>query len=542
MSDEQPETPAPADEAQQSEAPTNDNAVPEQPKPQPSDVDLAIIVTPAQAVELNRRAEEIKNGYALLAMKRLENVFDGLDDENAGGEDGAEGQKPGGIDLQAEEDKLHAAMASYAQQMEECGIPNGSPEYLAALEALAAGANATAEEPEQPPASVVPPVEKVVKPVEPLPYHDVWKHGDQPTTDTVVPVVVAEVPEAAEEVVQAAAVPDAAVVEPSAPPVEEAPVAASIPAAAPAKVPKKALPPVVVRPTRGRGRGIPLTKQSIPARTLALSFSTFPTSFPGEASAPLPAQNNGPQFPSPVVMSSLTFNGPNAYQQGGYHQQHHAPAAASNRTATATSVSQLPLDANALRAVHPVASSTSSKTGITPLGGAGFGQRTTTAGGSSRPAVGGGGAGAIGGMTVMNTGSPSTGRYGWSVSAQNNQQQQQSQSSSPKRVAGSQLVGGVSQAIVGGTGLPSSKIIASAAAAGTEAAAAQNAIASPAVTMSLTPRTATTSMPGLIGGGVGGPAVGAGLPPIRNSPTSAAQKLALHAGAGAARRAGGAPH
>ncbi|KAJ3171582.1 hypothetical protein HDU88_007662 [Geranomyces variabilis] len=540
MSDEQSETPAAADEGQPSEAPTNDNAVPVQPKPQPSDVDLAIIVTPAQAVELNRRAEEIKNGYALLAMKRLENVFDGLDDENAGGEDGGEGQKNGGIDLQAEEDKLHAAMASYAQHMEECGIPNGSPEYLAALEALTAAANATAEEPEQPPAPVVPPIEKVAKEVEPLPYHDVWKHGNQPAMDTVVPVAVAEVPEAAEEVVEPAAAPDSAVVEPSAPPVEEAPVTAVI-AAAPAKVPKKPLPPVVVRPTRGRGRGIPVTKQSIPARTLALSFSTFPTSFPGEASAPLPAQNNGPQFPSPVVMSNLTFNGPNGYQQGGYHQQHHAPAAPPNRTATATSVSQLPLDANALRAVHPVASSTSNKTAIAPLG-AGFGQRTATAGGTSRPGVGGG-AGAGGGMMVMNTGSPSTGRYGWSVSAQNNQQQQQSQSNSQKRVAGSQLVGGVSQAIVGGTGHPSVKIIASAAAAGTEAAAAQNAIASPAATMSLAPRTATASGSGLNGGGVAGPAVGAGLPPIRNSPASTAQKLALHAGAGTGRRAGGgAPH
>ncbi|KAJ3147861.1 hypothetical protein HDU86_007856 [Geranomyces michiganensis] len=536
MSDELAAGPT-ADEGLPSEPPSDANLTPAPTKPQASDVDLAIIVTPAQAVELNRRAEEIKNGYALLAMKRLENVFAGMDDENAGAEDGTdgEGQKNGGIDLQAEEEKLNAAMASYAQQMEECGIPNGSPEYLAALEALTAAANAAVET-EQGPEPVEQPARKVALPVESLPYHDVWNHkGDKPAADVAVPVVVAEVHEAVEEPAEVPS--EAAVVEPSAPPVEEAPVVVSNPAIPPTKATKKPLPPVVVRPTRGRGRGIPVARQSIPARTLALSFSTFPTSFPNDAPSSLPPQTNGPQFAAPVVMSNLTFNSSNGYQQRGHHPQQHPPTAPINRTATATSISQLPLDASSLRAVHPVSSS-SSKTGVAPLG-AGLGQRTTTAGGAARPGIGTGlSTGA--GMMVMNTGSPSTGRYGWGGATANNNQQQQNSSSSSKRVAGSQLVGGVSQVIVGGTGIPSAKIVSSAAAAGTEAAAVQNAIASPAASMSLAPRTAPAIGPG--GGGGSGPSVGAGLPPIRNSPAPTTQKLALHAGGAVGRRAGaGAP-
>lgn len=71
--------------------------LPKQPSP-PNDLDLSIAVSPAQAVELHRRAEEIKNGYALLAMKRIENAFSGMDDEEGGGEEK--------LDLTEEEAKL----------------------------------------------------------------------------------------------------------------------------------------------------------------------------------------------------------------------------------------------------------------------------------------------------------------------------------------------------------------------------------------------------------------------------------------------------
>ncbi|KAJ3020147.1 hypothetical protein HKX48_001253 [Thoreauomyces humboldtii] len=494
-----------------------DEATPAEPPGPPANVDLAVTVTPAQAIELHQKAEELKAGFALLAMKRIENAFAGMDDPDADGDGGGEGD----IDLQAEEDKLNAAMASYTTQMEEYGIPNGSPEYLAMLADIANAEAAAAAKQE---IQDTPAVEeaKVERPDIPLPYHDVWNHNgaadgsggvapepsDPPPAPDVVDVV---------ETVAAPPIPEPEPVVESAPAPEEAP-AEKVPAPAPtvAAVPKR-LPPVVLRPPRGRvATRIPLAKQSIAPRTLALAFTSFPTAFPGES--PL----SGPQFQPQQQQPS---HQPQQQQQQQQSQPHSAATAA-----TATSIAQLPLDASGLRMVHSVASSSSPSGAMrgvvmNALGSGGPGSFGATfgnqrgGGGVAGGGVGGNGPGGLGGggMMVMNTATPR--------SAYPPPQQQQAALLQSSKRPSAQVIGGISHAIVGGTGRPS-----------TQQQQATRAKSS-AGGGSLAPRSFASGHGGIPGVIPGPPSMlntGDHLPPIKNS---AGQKM-LHAGGNARHGAG----
>ncbi|KAI8920290.1 hypothetical protein DFJ77DRAFT_236395 [Powellomyces hirtus] len=531
-SSEAPATSDPTTTTTNDDAASTDEA--SAPRDPPANVDLAVIVTPAQAMELNRRAEEIKHGYALLAMKRIENAFAGLDDDpDAPGDGAARDGEDAELELKAEEEKLNAAMASYSQHMEECGIPNGSPEYLAAMDALARAQEAESQPPTAAVEEETTVVEKPAKPVEDLPYHDVWKHanpadatGDAAAKDAEQFVAtVVEAPVVAVVVVEPTAPPAAELTAEVKTPMDENPEpvepkeATPAPAAA-AAAPRKKLPPVV-RPARGRATRIPFIKQSIPTRTLALSFTSFPTAFPGDAQqqqqahhSPPANQQSQPQFP---VTSTMTFNSPYQQQQQSQQQQYsQQQQLQQHRTGTASSsISQIPLDANALRAVHPIASSTRGVV-MSPLTGGGISGH-----GTQRQPPGGVGSN---GMLVMNTGP----RYQWTSHQQQNQKR-----------GSAQIVGGVSHAVVAGTGMPPG-----AAAGGTSAkfesvgsSSATNTVGSPAASVSLAPRTANTAGAGSHATNNPAPTPLDHLPPIKNSPS--AQKLALQAG-GASRRAGGA--
>ncbi|KAJ1531253.1 hypothetical protein HK096_007360 [Nowakowskiella sp. JEL0078] len=89
--------------------------------------DIALPVTPAQAMELHRLGsytESIKMGYALLAMKQLNETF--ADDEHKLDE-------VVDINLAVEEEKLREAVNSYKSFLDDCGVKNGTKDFERAM-------------------------------------------------------------------------------------------------------------------------------------------------------------------------------------------------------------------------------------------------------------------------------------------------------------------------------------------------------------------------------------------------------------------------
>ncbi|RKO85904.1 hypothetical protein BDK51DRAFT_47465 [Blyttiomyces helicus] len=106
------------------------------PAPDPGDdgdMDLSIAVTPAQAMELRRLAENLKNAYALLAMKRIQAA---MGDEGAEGE-GLDVSVNRGMDLADEEGKISACLAAYSLYLEECGYKPNSEAFEQAMSHVA---------------------------------------------------------------------------------------------------------------------------------------------------------------------------------------------------------------------------------------------------------------------------------------------------------------------------------------------------------------------------------------------------------------------
>ncbi|KAI8810289.1 hypothetical protein BJ742DRAFT_852042 [Cladochytrium replicatum] len=106
------------------------NASAEDTDQHPEDLDDAIGLTPAQALELNRLGESIKLGFALLAMKQLEQTFD---EETPASDDPAV-EKPKEIDLVEEEEKLREAIECYKDFLEQCGVHTGMKSFDRAME------------------------------------------------------------------------------------------------------------------------------------------------------------------------------------------------------------------------------------------------------------------------------------------------------------------------------------------------------------------------------------------------------------------------
>ncbi|KAI8818139.1 uncharacterized protein EV422DRAFT_569924 [Fimicolochytrium jonesii] len=404
--------PPAADEAPADAAPAPAE-VPQNTRP-PKGTDLGILVTPAQAVELHRRAEEIKNGYALLAMKRLENVFAGMDTEDADGAEQQEGDET--VNMQLEEEKLNAALASYQTHLGEVGIQSGTPEYDAAMVALGMSGAEEEEEPEAAAApEVTPTVEPAVKLVveeKPLPYHDVWKDGNGPAEQRRT-AITQEAPAPTEDVATDTAAPAVEAVSVSAEPTpvadvkveaknvaEEEPEQKPTTPAAPAKAASKKLPPVV-RPVRGGRAGAGASrqqlapKQALAPRTLALNFSSFGAGLPGDG---LKAGQTAakPAFSGPSGNALIANFVPHAIQ---------------------SAISQIPADANVLRGIHPTASTTRAHyqpgNGASPL---------TNFGGGPAMRIGG----APGGMVVAAAPGSNIGKFNWHSSQQSQSQYEQS--------------------------------------------------------------------------------------------------------------------
>ncbi|KND03735.1 uncharacterized protein SPPG_01193 [Spizellomyces punctatus DAOM BR117] len=248
----------------------------------PKDLDTAMSVTPAQAMELNRRAQEIKHGYALLAMKRIENAFAGLDDEN-NMDQGTEV-----VDLGDEEKKLNEAMAAYASELQSYGFQPGTNDFETAMADLTQPMDVPKETVQEPTVPVMPP-----KAVDPLPYHNVWKSGVMELGKDEINV---------EEKAEEELVPEPPVeVEPTPIPVppeeekiDEVPVKEPEPVSLPPPVQppvtvstskphtQKRLPPILPRPTLKKPT--PVVKQSVQARPLTLSFTNFSAAFPTDHS------------------------------------------------------------------------------------------------------------------------------------------------------------------------------------------------------------------------------------------------------------------
>ncbi|KAI9090840.1 hypothetical protein DFS34DRAFT_688869 [Phlyctochytrium arcticum] len=292
------------DEASTSSDGAEEN-VPETVPATPANLDMNMGISPVEAMELHRRAQEIKNGYALLAMKQLENVFQGLDDENA--------PNDGGIDLAEEERKLNEAMAAYAGHLASFGVAPGSDAFENAMADLTA-------EPEASPPTPPPPREELSieppKAPEVLPYHNVWqseameaKKEEEPVVEEVMPEPEAPAPEPVPEPVPEEI--EEKILEPVA---EPAPVASTVPK------------PVSSKPTRlpttNRNKKPIVQKQAIQARPLNLAFTTF--------SAALPSQ-------PPNMTGNYNYAAPS----------HHGSMIAPSQ------ISLLPPDATALRVVAP---------------------------------------------------------------------------------------------------------------------------------------------------------------------------------------------
>ncbi|KAI8803745.1 hypothetical protein BJ742DRAFT_907385 [Cladochytrium replicatum] len=96
--------------------------------PKSEDLDNAIGLTPAQAMELNRLGESIKLGFALLAMKQLEQTFN----EDNQPSDPENQQRE--IDLVEEEGKLREAIACYKDFLDQCGVHTGMKSFDRAME------------------------------------------------------------------------------------------------------------------------------------------------------------------------------------------------------------------------------------------------------------------------------------------------------------------------------------------------------------------------------------------------------------------------
>ncbi|KAJ3182483.1 hypothetical protein HDU85_002580 [Gaertneriomyces sp. JEL0708] len=271
--------------------------------------DGGIEITPIQAVELHKRAQEIKNGYALLAMKKIEGAFQGLDDENAGDIDENGGM--GNVGISEEEEFLNKAVAEYASKLDEYGLKSGTAEFTAAMSSL----TQPVEEPTEATVEETQPLldesATIAKPKTPqetsLPYHEVWE-----TPKDVLPIQ--------------------APLEETQPLLEEEPVEEIVPPPQEEVVKQKEEVPTVPTPVARKpsrlppvphpARKTPLhqhakAKQSFTPRALDLSFASF--GFPNTS--------------DPHALRTIVQRGPSP-----------------------TSIHNLPTDANALRMVGPSSS------------------------------------------------------------------------------------------------------------------------------------------------------------------------------------------
>ncbi|RKP02213.1 hypothetical protein CXG81DRAFT_18111 [Caulochytrium protostelioides] len=125
--------------------------------------DAGVAITPQQAVRMHQMGQEIKSGYALLAMKALQSTLDApVDDEAVVPADAAVA-----FDQSALQDQLHSMMDNYTQYMENLGIQEGSPEYQSAM--IEAGVIEAPEPPAEPEPQLAPEPEVVVEAVPEVP-------------------------------------------------------------------------------------------------------------------------------------------------------------------------------------------------------------------------------------------------------------------------------------------------------------------------------------------------------------------------------------